>query len=196
MRRIVKPLSVLFALAFLGWVYFAPQLTVRSMLKAAERGDAEALAAHVDFPALRQDLKSQFSTAAAERIGGDGSGGWRDFGAALASSAAGPAIDAMVSEQGLMLMFAGRGLARDGLAAVPPDDATGRQGSGAIDMRQWKASTGYEDLSTFAVTLQPQGDGAAPVKLIFKRHRLLWWKLSGISLSGINLSGLPGLSAG
>lgn len=182
MRRIVKPLSLLFALAFLAWVYFAPQLTVRSMLMAAQRGDAEALAAHVDFPALRQDLKTQFSIAAAERMGGDGSGGWRDFGAALATSAAGPAIDAMVSEQGLMLMFTGRGLARDGLAAVPPDEATGRQGSGAIDMQQWKTSAGYEDLSTFVVTLQPQGDGVTPAKLIFKRYRLLWWKLSGIEI--------------
>jgi len=182
MHRIVKPLFALLAIAFLAWAYFAPQLTVRSMLKAAERGDAEALAAHVDFPALREDLKSQFSVAAAERIGGDGSGGWRDFGAALATSAAAPAIDAMVSEQGLMLMFTGRGLARDGLAAVPPDDATGRQGSGAIDMRQWKTSTGYEDFSTFVVTLQPQGDGVAPTKLVFKRHRLLWWKLSGIEI--------------
>lgn len=183
MSRTLRTLLVVSALAFVAWVYFAPQLTVRSMLRAAERGDAEALAAHVDFPALRQDLKTQFSIAAAERIGGDGSGGWRDFGAALATSAAGPAIDAMVSEQGLMLMFTGRGLARDGLAAVPPDDATGRQGSGAIDMQQWKTSTGYEDLSTFVVTLQPQVDGAGPAKLVFKRHRLLWWKLSGIELS-------------
>lgn len=183
MRRIVKPLFVLLAIALLAWIYYAPQLTVRSMRTAAQRGDAEAFAAHVDFPALRQDLKSQFATAAAERIGGDGSGGWRDFGAALATAAAAPAIDAMVSEQGLMLMFAGRGLARDGLAAVPPDDATGRQGSGAIDVQQWKISAGYDDLSTFVVTLQPQNDDAVPATLIFKRHRLLWWKLSGLRLS-------------
>lgn len=183
MRRIAKPLFVLLAIAFLTWAYFAPQLTVRSMRMAAERGDAGALAEHVDFPALRQNLKSQFAVAAAERIGGDGSGGWRDFGAALATSAAAPAIDAMVSEQGLLLMFTGRGLARDGLAAVPADEATGRNASGGFDVKQWKASAGYEDLSTFAVTVQPQGDGALPAKLIFKRHRLLWWKLSGIELS-------------
>ncbi len=182
MRRIVKPLSVLLAITFLAWMYFAPQLTVRSMLMAAERGDAEALAAHVDFPALRQDLKSQFAIAAAERIGGDGSGGWRDFGAALATSAAAPMIDAMVSEQGLILLFTGRGLARDGLAAVPPDDATDRHGSGAIDMRQWKASAGYDDLSTFSVSLEPRSDDAAPAKLVFKRYRIFWWKLSGIEL--------------
>lgn len=185
MRRIAKPLFVLLAIACLVWVYFAPHLTVRSMLQAAERGDAEALAAHVDFPALRQDLKSQFAVAAADRIGGDGSGGWRDFGAALATSAATPAIDAMVSERGLMLMFTGRGLARDGLAALPPDDATGRHGSGAIDMQQWKTSAGYEDLSTFVVTLKPQSDGAVPAKLVFKRRRLLWWKLSGIELPSV-----------
>ena len=182
MRRIAKPLSVLLAITLMAWVYFAPQLTVRSMRMAAARGDAEVLAAHVDFPALRQNLKSQFSVAAAERIGGDGSGGWRDFGAALATAAAAPAIDALVSEHGLMLMFTGRGLARDGLAAVPADDATGRRASGAIDVQQWKASASYEDLSTFVVYLQPQRDDVVPAKLIFKRHRLLWWKLSGIEI--------------
>lgn len=182
MRRIAKPLLVLPAIAGLVWVYFAPHLALRSMQQAAERGDAEALTAHVDFPALRQDLESQFALAAADHIGGDGSGGWRDFGAALATTAAAPAINAMVSEQGLMLMFAGHGLARDGLAAVSADDATDRRASGAIDMRPWKATTGYEDLSTFVVTLLPQGDGAVPAKLIFKRHRLLWWKLSGIKI--------------
>ncbi len=182
MRRIAKPLSVLLVIAFLVWAYVAPQLTVRSLRAAAERGDAEAFAAHVDFPALRENLKAQFAVAAAERIGGDGSGGWRDFGAALATAAAAPAIDALVSEHGLMLMFTGRGIARDGLAAVPVDDATGRHGSGAIDVQQWKASAGYEDASTYVVTLQPQSDGAMPAKLIFKRYRLLWWKLAGIEL--------------
>ena len=49
-------------------------------------------------------------------------------------------------------------------------------------MQQWKTSAGYEDLSTFVVTLQPQGDGVTPAKLIFKRYRLLWWKLSGIEI--------------
>jgi hypothetical protein len=180
--KIVRLATVVLGLAFCVWIYFAPHLTVRSMRLAAERGDAGTLAAHVDFPALRQDLKSQFALAAADRIGGDGSGGWRDFGAALATAAAVPAIDAMVSEQGLMLMFTGRSLARDGLAAVYADDPTGRRASGAIDMQQWKAAAGYKNPSTFVVTLQPQSDSAIPAKLIFKRYRLLWWKLSGIEL--------------
>jgi hypothetical protein len=144
-----------------------------------ERGDAAALARHVDFPAVREDLKAQFATAASARFGGDGSGGWRDFGAALASTAAAPAIDAAVSEQGLMLLFAGRGLARE---LTPSTGAAPAADSAAQNGRPQRAEGGYVDGSTFVVRVDIGGDPALPATLTLRRHRGLWWKLSGIAL--------------
>jgi hypothetical protein len=179
MRRLLVPLALLLSAAFCVWIWFAPHLTARAMQRAVERGDAAALARHVDFPAVREDLKAQFAAASSARFGGDGRGGWRDFGAALAGTAASPAIDAIASEQGLMLMFAGRGLVRELLAsadaAPPPHDAERRFGP-------WRAEGGYVDASTFVVRVDIGDDPALPATLTLRRHRGLWWKLSGIDL--------------
>lgn len=183
MSRILRSLLVVSALAFVVWAYFAPHLTMRSMRLAAERGDAEALAAHVDFPAVREDLKAQFSEAASERIGGDGSGGWRDFGAALATAAAAPAIDALVSEESLMLLFAGRDMMRGRLIAQPaPAPANAAPHEDTAARPRWNPAMGYTDVSTFSVRFDLDDDPALPTTLVFKRHRLLWWKLAAVRL--------------
>jgi hypothetical protein len=179
MRRLLVPLALLLSAAFCVWVYYAPHLTVRAMQRAVERGDAAALARHVDFPAVREDLKAQFATAASARFGGDGCGGWRDFGAALASTAAAPAIDAIASEQGLLLLFAGRGLARELLPATHPPAPARESGRGP---GPWRVEGGYVDASTFVVRVDMGGDPALPATLTLRRHRGLWWKLSGIAL--------------
>lgn len=181
MHRITRLAVVVLGIAFCVWVYFAPHLTVRSMRLAAARGDAEALAAHVDFTALRGNIKTQLADSVSERIGErEDIGAFSGWGARLATAVAGPMIDAMVSPQALSLMFASRELARDGLEAVADD---GGRPSSNFGLPQWQATMAYEDFDTFVVTLEPDGDFATPAKLIFKRNRLLWWKLSAIPMS-------------
>ena len=183
MSRIARPAIAVLALAICAWIYFAPYLTVRSMRLAAERGDAEALATHVDFPALRSSIKTQLADSISERIGGDDSGGiFGSLGARLATAISNPVVDAMVSPQALSLLFAGRGLARNGLAAATASDTGGERASSGIDLPHWNATMGYRDLGTFAVDLQTEGDPGIPASLIFKRHHVLWWKLSEIKM--------------
>ncbi len=181
MHRVLRLAIPALGIAFCVWVYFAPHLTVRSMRLAAARGDAEALAAHVDFPALRANIKSQLADTVSERIGErEDIGAFSGLAASLVTAVAGPMFDGMVSPRALSLMFASRGLARDGLAVVAADDQPVNSGS---DLPQWQAAMAYEDLDTFAVTLEPDDDLTTPAKLVFKRHRLLWWKLSAVAMS-------------
>ncbi|MFZ2752704.1 MAG: DUF2939 domain-containing protein [Lysobacteraceae bacterium] len=187
MNRIVKLAIVVLGLAFCVWMYFAPHLTVRSMRLAAERGDAGALAAHIDFPALRESVKSQFADAMDERIGGsDAASVFGALGMRLATAIADPMIDAMLTPQALSLMFSGGGLALDGLSLDGLTTA-GIRNPGASPgdsghLPQWQADMGYEDFSTFTVRLQPDDDAIPPSTLIFKRDKVLLWKLSGIEM--------------
>jgi Protein of unknown function (DUF2939) len=180
MNRIVKLAIVGLGLACCVWIYFAPHLTVRSMHLAAERGDAEALAAHIDFPALRESIKTQLTDAMGERIGigDDGASAFGELGSRLAAGIADPMIDAMLSPQALSLMFSGRGLALDGLAT-----AGIRKEGNRGHLPQWQAEMGYENFSTFTVELQPDDDAIPPSTLIFKRDKILLWKLSGIEVA-------------
>jgi hypothetical protein len=182
MRRITKLLLAAALAAFGAWLWFAPHLTVHAMRQAAERGDAEALASHVDFPALRDSVRAQLAARVSDHLGGGS--GWSRLGADFATTLAAPAIDAMISPEALAMLFAGRDL-RDryaGPADAPPPTADATESHGGIDTGQWRLSMGYDDLSTFSVKVANDGMGPAPSRLVFKRHRLLWWKLSAIEL--------------
>lgn len=185
MHRILRLAIVVLGIALCVWIYFAPHLTVRSMRLAAARGDAETLAAHVDFPALRASIKAQLADTVNERIGErEDIGGFSGLGARVATAVAGPVIDAMVSPQALSLMFSGGGLALNGLATagIHNPDAGPGDGDGGY-LPQWQADMGYENVSTFTVRLQPEDDTIPPSTLIFKRDKLLLWKLSGIEMA-------------
>lgn len=190
MRRIVKSLLAGALVALCAWIWFGPHLTVHAMRKAAERGDAEALSSHVDFPALRESVRTQMAARVSDRLGGDSA--WSRLGADFATTLASPAIDAMVSPEALAMIFAGRDM-RDRYAAPAPDasspDANDGQSHGGIDTSRWRLSMGYDDLSTFSVKVANDGMGPAPSRLVFKRHNLLWWKLSGIELPPVGASG-------
>ena len=196
MSHPVRALLAVVALALCAGLYFAPHLTMHAMLRAAERGDARALVSHVDLPALRADLKSQWANAARARPGGDGSSGLRDFGAALATAAAGPAIDGMASEQGLALLFVGRDLTRnDPLARSLPRFASSAPPALDVGMPHplKRMTMGYRDLSTFAVSLEIGGDPALPATLRFERRHLVFWTLTGIDLSQIDPAAFIGI---
>lgn len=182
MHRSVKFLLATALVALCVWVWFAPHLTVHAMRKAAERGDAEALSAHVDFPALRESVRVQFAARVSDRLGGNT--GWRRLGADVAATLASPAIDAMVSPEALTMLFAGRDLRERYAEPVdaPPPAADGGDADGGLDTRHWRLSMGYDDLSTFSVKVDTGGSEATPSRLVFKRRNLLWWKLSGIEL--------------
>ena len=206
-----RPLVLAFALLLpllLAWQYFSPHLTVRAMHTAAVAGDADAFSRHVDYPAVRASLKAQFAAEVAERTQGLRLGGLERLAGRLAMAVTGPAMDAMVSPQGLQLLFLGRDWWR---AALPGDASEGGRNAQALrDTRGsgnavagdpteprrpdpapafdtlperamgMQARAGYRDLSTFTVEIRDAGIGDRPVTLIYRRHALVQWKLSAV----------------
>lgn len=205
-----RPVLVAFALLLpllLAWQYFSPHLTVRAMHKAAVAGDAEAFSRHVDYPAVRASLKEQLAAEVAERTQGLRLGGLERLVGRLAMAVSGPAMDAMVSPQGLQLLFLGRDWWR---AALPGDDAERERRADALqDARAsddavndpaeprrpdpepafetlperamgMQARASYRDLSTFTVEIKDAGIGDKPVTLVYRRHALVQWKLSAV----------------
>lgn len=192
MSRSVRIALVVGVLGLLAWIAAAPWLTVHAMRKAAERGDAAALASHVDFPSVRAHFKAQLADAARRRLGADGddTGGWRDLGASLLASAATPWIDNFASEAGLTALFAGRG-ALDSLRDRTTDTDT-KAGTaptpdgGGVTTADWHLRMRYRDLSTFVVTGDLGGDPSLPATLVFERRNLVQWKLVEVDLSQVD----------
>lgn len=189
MSRPVRIALVLGVLGLLAWVAAAPYLTVNAMRHAAERGDAAAVARHIDFPALRENIKAQLADAMRRRLG-DGSGGWRDLGANLLASTSSPWVDALTSETALATLFAGRDALSSPTGEAPVDDTAAAPAHGGIATGDWHLRMGYRDLSTFTVACDLGGDPALPTTLVFERRHLVQWKLAAIDLSEMDAEAL------
>ena len=91
--RTVALAAALLVLLAAGWWFGSPWWTLWRMREAARAGDSEALAAYIDFPALRDSARERLRP----RLG----------------PLAGPAADALVSPTALRLAL-GRGRAGSG----------------------------------------------------------------------------------
>lgn len=152
-----------FVVAAAAWHFIAPWWTLREIRTAAAARDAAALAVHVDFPALRESLKSELAVAMMAEAAAEPDGP-AALGAALGVAMIDPIVDGLVSPAGLRLMFA----SENGPGAAPIA-GFGDEADVAIDR---------DGLSTFRVARRdaPQ-DGA----LVFRRHGYAW-KLAAIEL--------------
>lgn len=156
--------ALAFAVAATAWHFGAPWWTLRDMRAAAEARDAGALARHVDFPALRDSLKSELAAAMIAAAASEHEE-LSALGAALGLAMLDPVVDGMVSPKGLRLLF----------AAEPPrgGEATPVAGLAARDV-----AIDREGFSTFRVT---RVDDPAAGALVFRRSGYVW-RLAAVDL--------------
>jgi hypothetical protein len=148
-----------------GWYWGSPLWTLKQMRDAAQAKDVDALASHVDFPALREDVKSELSASIMKEVGKD-EGGLGGLGKMFGLAMVDKMVDGMISPAGLRVMFAGA------------DVADGGQKSG-LKLSMNDVSVERSGLSEFRFKSTKPGDDK-PV-LVFHRDGLSW-KLAGIDL--------------
>ena len=149
------------------WYFASPWYTLRQMRNAVQSNDADALSAYVDFPALREDMKSEIMAQVMAEAQKDTSG-FGALGTAMATAMVGPMIDGFVSPAGLRAAFAAN---RNRQHAQPKNKA-----AGAFDVSE-DVEIKRRSFDEFVVGSKSRSDG----KMIFKRHGL-GWKLSGVDL--------------
>ena len=136
--------AALLVLLAAGWWFGSPWWTLWRMRAAAEAGDAQALSAYIDFPALRASTREQLGS----RLG------------PLGGLVAGPALDAAISPEALRLALGkGRGSASGG-------------GNGAGSGRGEGSEPPDVDLSRHGASeFRVKGRHS---DLVFRRHGLGW----------------------
>ena len=165
-RWLIAALVLVLALG-VTWYFASPWYTLKQMRDATQANDADALSAHVDFPALREDMKSEIMAQVMVEAQKDESG-MGSLGAAMATAMVGPMIDGFVSPAGLRAAFIAN---RNREGAQPKNKATG-----AFDVSD-DVVVERRSFDEFAVGSKTRTEG----KMIFKRHGL-GWKLSGVDL--------------
>lgn len=163
-KKIILTLAAIVALTA-GWVFGSPHWTLYQMASAAETRNGEKLANHIDFPSLRESMKSQLKgKMAAELAGEQEKNPFAALGAALAINLVDGFIDALLTPEAMRAMFA---------------NAPSAQGTkNAAGFSSNDADIHY-GLNEFRLTPRAgNSDGSA---MIFKRHGL-GWKLADIRL--------------
>lgn len=195
-----KPaLLLVLVLALLGGYFVAsPYLALKGLGQALDSGDQSALEEHVDFPALRQNLKEQLNVAFARQLGDSKSDHpLAGFAATLAGAFMDPVIDAFVTPAGMSQLLrgnarrhatndanndAGNNAGNTGgneATGSAPQDGSGNATADTTPDPFAEADTAFESASRFRVTLH-QADGD---KLdLFLRREGLSWKLYRIDL--------------
>ena len=160
---IVAAVAFLFVGAYLGSPYWA----ARQFREAALSADVDRLDATVDFPAVRESLKSQLTVAMTAKFENDPKLKGNPFaglGMMMMPAIVGKMVDGFVTPEGMSaLMKRGKLERARAEPKVNPD----------IDL-----DYGYRTLDRFAVSLKSRKEpNREPANLVFERRGLFSWKM-------------------
>lgn len=176
-----RALLIATAVLALAGLYATPYVTLHQMRKAAAADDAPALAARVDFPALRENLKADMQQRMLDRDRnerGEPSPA-STFGAALAGALLGPMVDALITPEALARILEGQRPVKAAIGFAKP-----RPEPGSADRARARLETamGYESLNRFVFRVRHPGDDEDPIELVLHRDGLIGWKLAELRL--------------
>ena len=168
-RWVVAASAVLasFVLAYLA----SPYLAVRHFVLAARDGDADRLAASVDFPAVRASVKPQLAAAVAARVERDP--GMREnplagLGLMLVPTILDRMVDSVVTPNRIAtLVRLGR---------------TGSSGEPGGTLPRVAYDYGYAGIDHFRLTVRRNDSREQSIALTFERRRWFAWKLVRIDI--------------
>ena len=178
-RRLVRLawIGAVVLAALVAWTASGPWRAMAGIHRAVEAGDAQALARHVDFPALRASLKPQVQDRIVRAAGGDAQAGpFAAFGLGVATGLAGGLVDAMVTPAGLGAIMEGRKV-WDRLGNVPPGAPSGTPAADADAAPGPRLRLESPSRASAVVTL----DDGSELTLVLAR-RGLQWRLTEIRL--------------
>jgi hypothetical protein len=170
------------ALAALAWLA-APVFAVKGLIHAARAGDAHGLERHVDFPAVREDLKLQLRSRLVDHLRDDpemARNPWAGLGLALAPALVDGAVDAFITPQAIGAMVRS--------AEAPEPIIAGERLPGAEpsapqdDDEDVSIRYSYRDINTFGARVIDPDRPDQPIDFLMTRQGLFAWKLTRIVL--------------
>ena len=167
MKKIFSLLLVIF-IGLVTFVALGPFLTLNGIEDSFQNEETEALSKYVNFPALRENIKSQLSARLAKKPTGNS---WRDMAASWGTALAAKMVDGLVTEAGLELLLSGQGLLTSDEPNLEDSDA-----HSALK----NAEFSYHSHDTFYVYISMQN--GKKVQATLTREGLTW-KLTNVALN-------------
>lgn len=177
----LRALPIAAAVLALAGLYATPYVTLHQLRQAAAAEDAPALAARVDFPALRENLKAGLQQRMLDRDRNERGEPSQasTFGAALAGALLGPMVDALITPEALARIMEGQRPVKAAIGFGKPRPEPGRTERSRAKL---ETAMGYESLNRFVFSVRHPGDDEEPVELVLHRDGLIGWKLAELRL--------------
>ncbi|KAF1722639.1 DUF2939 domain-containing protein [Pseudoxanthomonas wuyuanensis] len=170
-------LVLVLLLALGGYVAAGPYLAIHGIRTALAEHDTARLQKHVDFPALRVNLRAQLQDHLVREAGADmQSSLFGSVALSVAGSVLGAGVDTLVTPLGIGALLQGRSMWKKALGETIGGD-THAPATPADPLKH--AQHRYESLSRFTATA-PDQDGDLVV-FVFTRQGLRW-RLTDIRL--------------
>ncbi len=158
-----------------GGVYASPYLTLYQMYQSVEKKDVQGIASHVDFPALRQSVKTNVQAIVHQETSQQQNPLLDILGSVLGGVVLEPVVDTVVTPEGVAALLEGQRIQLNG------NDKQAQFSGKAPDV---DVKAEYESFNQFAVSVKPKGEDTPPVTLLMSRDGLSW-KISGVRLPEI-----------
>lgn len=187
-RKLIVGGAAAIAVAVLGWYFASPLYAVHSVKAAATAGDAARLEQLVDFPAVREGLKSQLSAMLTKSFQADPAlkdNPFAGMAALLVPALVERSVDAFVTPDAIATMIVEGKTATqraDEAQSNAPAAPTATPAPAPAKPKPPEVSYGYRDLNTFVVTSQPAADARARMDFVFRRQGLFGWRMTRIGL--------------
>lgn len=166
-----------------GWYLLSPFAAVTGCRNAIIELSEERASECIDFPVLRENLKSDLPALLAKQMQQDPeiqSNPFASFGLALIMPMVSAMIDAYVTPAGLRTAFEmAKSNQSGGASAEKEGEAAAANRSAELSESLQKSSLGYKGLNKFQVT--GTNDDGSTVTLVFNRQGFAGWKLSRIN---------------
>jgi hypothetical protein len=172
-------MALILAATICASIFFSPYLTIHQLRNAVIDRDVTALSEHVDFPALKENIKLQLMEKMSEKLNAPEmkNNPFAVIGQAFAYGIVNKIVDTIISPSGLITILNQAKVEpiHTGPVVVPNNNMEKSSTQPAA-----KFSLQYQDWST--VTASPKANDGNTVDLIFKRSGLWSWKLTSIIL--------------
>jgi len=143
-----------------AWYVGSPYLALKELKEAVREGNRDTLADKVDFPAVRESIKSQFKVAMfADLAKEKESNPFSAYGGMLAMTMIEPIVDLVISPDGLRAM-------------IDKGKINTKAEAGIADASEVTWSVTYRGLDKF--TAKPETENAKGFELVFKRDGVSW----------------------
>jgi hypothetical protein len=183
---LVTAVVLLIAAAYYGSPYWA----VHQMRSAAQAGEGDRLAGYVDFPALRESVKSQMQAMMVKEMQSDEmkSNPFAGLGMMLAGNMANMVVDGMVTPDNLANMInRGRAkslMARDLSLANAPADSNSSNDPG----KRPRIDQYYEGMGVFKIEMHDPNSDKVLITWVLNREGWFEWKLESMRLTAFDES--------